>query len=129
MSLIPWWVWILIILIILLVIWIWKKVIVPVATVATDKAAYFRAETAHISGTVKSAAGVPLPGAVVHTAIEPPVGDVYNLPDTKTDATGKFALDWEVPGDAPDGTYTLSVVSLGALAEATFTQIQIDSSH
>ena len=118
-----WWIWVLILIII--IAWlIWKKVIVPTLPVATDKDSYDRTETTHISGNLSDVTG-PLQGKTVKLAIEPPIGDVYVLPDVVTDAAGDYSADWDVPDEAAAGTYTLTAASLGVSASKTFTQISL----
>ena len=121
-MMIPWWVWAAVLILFVIAWLIWKIVVVPALTTDTDKDAYFRAETAHISGNLSTGAG-PLEGIPVKLAIEPPVGDVYVLPDATTDVDGNYSADWEVPIDAVDGAYTLTAFALGVPATAAFTQI------
>lgn len=122
-----WWVWVLIAIVIVILLYLlWKIVQVPSISVSTDKSLYDRTEKVKISGQLIDQNSNPMVGKTVSTAITPPAGDAYSLPNTVTDANGEYGvspvLEWEIPDDAPGGTYTVEVASLGAMAQATFTQ-------
>lgn len=115
--------WLLIIaIIVVIIILLWKIVQVPSISVATDKSLYDRTEVVSISGTLIDQNNDPMAGKAVAVAIVPPVGDAFNLPQQVTDADGNYAVDWEIPDDAPGGSYSVQVASLGASGQATFTQ-------
>lgn len=118
------WIVVCVLAVVLILIWLWKHVLVPIVAVATDKESYDRTEIVQISGSVLQDT-TPLSGKIVKSAIQPPSGDAYVLPDATTDAEGKYAIPWEVPDDAIAGTYTLTVSCLGVSASKTFRQSQI----
>lgn len=123
---IPWYVWALLIILVVIILYlIWKHVIIPSLTVTTDKDSYDRTETVHITGDLKDQSDNPIPGKTVTPAIEPPVGDVYYPAPAVTQADGSYSIDWEIPDDAPGGTYTLTVTALGISASKTFRQIRL----
>lgn len=115
--------WLLIIaIIVVIIILLWKIVQIPSISVATDKSQYDRTEIVMIEGTLIDQNGDPMEGKTVAIAIVPPVGDAFNLPQQTTGADGKYGVSWEIPDDAPGGSYSVQVASLGASGQATFTQ-------
>lgn len=100
---------------------LWKKVFTPTLSVATDKGEYVKNETVGISGSLTGFGGAPISGETVTITVTPPSGSDYIVPDATTQADGTFSATWDVPSDAVDGTYTLTVVSMGVLSDTTFT--------
>lgn len=101
-----------------------KIVAAAVIDVKTDKTTYLGGENCLISGSL-TFVDEPQPDKVVAFAIEPPEGDVFSLPEVKTNEYGLYETAWEIPGDAAEGAYRLTAASMGATATASFQLLEI----
>lgn len=108
-------------LILIILYLLWKIVFTPTLTVTTDKPEYVKNETVDISGSLEGFSGAPIAGETVTITITPPSGSDYIVPDATTQTDGSFSEIWEIPSDAVDGTYTVTVVSMNVLSDTTFT--------
>jgi 2-methylaconitate cis-trans-isomerase PrpF len=114
---------ILFLMILLFLVWqLLKKhvVTVTVVSVEVEAASYDHDDTVKISGTV-TVDGVPKVGASVSLSVKDAAGTDIPLPDTTTDADGKFSAAWKIPSDVAPGVCTLTANALGMTATTTFT--------
>lgn len=116
-------IWLILFVLVILAL-IWKLVYTPSLSVSVDKTDYMKNETVQINGQLLGAGGSPMVGQTVTLTITPPSGSDYIVPDAITLADGTFSKTWVVPGDAVDGSYTLTAASTGITATKTFKQNQ-----
>jgi hypothetical protein len=111
-----------IILLILIILGLLKKLVVSVTVVSvkTEAASYDHGDTVNISGDVTTD-GTAQANVPVILVIKDSAGAEFSLPETTTDAEGKFAAAWTIPSEIAPGEVNVTATALGMTATTTFT--------
>jgi Pro-kumamolisin, activation domain len=89
-------------------------------TVQTNNQGYLAGKPVQISGSLKTPKGQPIAGRQIGVEVDGPSGSPLFIDQVATTSTGLYRTSFDLPPNAPSGTYALTVGIWGLTASTTF---------